>query len=321
LRHSTDGSAGMDATALATKDATLYLDSLISYFRVQANCVATIVPNLNGIAGQRIRGKARDGFRQHRRWFQRHADFDPEYAAILTQHTGWFESLSGDDGWRDDLIHRLGTWQIAVVTGAVTYMHLAIDRPAQPPFPNLLVELRSAVEEYCTFLDAITNHFSRRINAEATTPISDLADERNWGCNFISGGGQGYGFCRGCEPLSLNLIRRAQYISLKIKCKLSVVVAVTGAALSCGFFVYAQGVLGHGQHTTRSTPLDTASAAAYSCAASHAARSQRADSLSSSMTRSLIASSTPSVTSNESRGRARPSPSAFRWLQTAHSHS
>jgi hypothetical protein len=181
----------MDATAVATKDATLYLDLLLLYFRVQADCVATVVPSLYGLAGQRIVEKARDSFRRHRQWFQKHADFDPKYAAILTDHTGWFDSLSGDDGWRDDLIHRLGTWQIAVVTGTVTAVHVGIDRPAHPPYPNLLVELRSAVEEYCAFLDAATNHFSCRINSEATTSLFDVADERGWGCNFIRGGGQG----------------------------------------------------------------------------------------------------------------------------------
>lgn len=186
--------ARMDVVSSTTKDATLFLDLMLLYFRIQADCLAMVIPNLYGVAGQAVRPRARDSFRTHRKWFQGHRDFDPEYAAILDQHTKWFDSLSGEDeGWRDSLVHRFGTYQIELEISA-TYevsLHVQIDAPVWPGGPNLLVELSDAVADYCRYLDALTVHFARRINSETTERLFDLENERACSCSFIPKGGSG----------------------------------------------------------------------------------------------------------------------------------
>jgi hypothetical protein len=192
LSSSADSGRRMDAIATVTKDATIYLDVLMFYFRIHADCLAALVPNLYGTAGQRISKKARDSFRQHRRWFQKNREFDPTYADIVRDGTSWFDILSGEDaGWRDDLVHRFGTWQIALRIGSTAELLAGIDRPVHPDYPNLLDEFRRAVSEYCAFLDAATSHFARRINSETRETVFDLAQSRQWGCGFVQGGSPG----------------------------------------------------------------------------------------------------------------------------------
>lgn len=192
LDPTSDSSAKLDVTAAVTKDATLYLDVILFYFRILADCLAMVVPNLYGQDGRAIKSKARDSFRAHRRWFERNSDFDPAYAHILKEDTGWFDQLAGEDGgWRDDLVHRAGRWQIAIVYSPEVSLHVGINRPAHPPYPNLIDELREAVRSFCVYLDLVTVHFANRINLESAVPLFDPTNPSQWACHFIHGGSEG----------------------------------------------------------------------------------------------------------------------------------
>jgi hypothetical protein len=183
----------MDLLSTVTKDATLYLDALLVYFKLQADCLAMIVPNLYGRNGQQIKGKARGNFREQRKWFMKRPTFDPTYLTCLKECTGWFDRLSGDDtGWRDDVVHRFGTYNISAVIGdEAVSLHVELGRPAHAPYTNLLGDLRDAIGDYCCFLDRITDHFAEHVNAQLTTPLFDVSNETQWGCRFIDGGSPG----------------------------------------------------------------------------------------------------------------------------------
>lgn len=182
----------MQAVSLTTKDVTLYLDVLIFYFRMLADCFAMVLPALYGTEGQAIPKKSRDSFRKHRNWFDRNVRFDSQYAEILKEETGWFDALSGDSGWRDDLVHRFATWQIECAVGHPMPLDVTLIRGGWHPSPNLVDELLTAVAGFCRFLDVSTVHFARRINSAASSARFDLADEGQWGCHFDRSEGAGY---------------------------------------------------------------------------------------------------------------------------------
>lgn len=182
----------METVSLTTKDATLYLDVLMFYFRMLADCFAMVLPALYGTSGQAIPKKSRYSFRKHRTWFSKNSQFDLQYADILNKHTGWFDALSGDNGWRDDLVHRFGTWQIGLAAGRPLPVDVTLIRGGWHPSPNLIDELLSAVAGFCQFLDSTTVHFARRINSAASGQLFDLADEAQWGCSFDKSDNAGY---------------------------------------------------------------------------------------------------------------------------------
>jgi hypothetical protein len=97
----------------ALEDIPLYLDLLLLYIRVQADCIANVIPNLYGLKGQR-NSIARDSFRDQMKWFlEKRPDFDPEYSAKLSSNVQWFSALAGDrrgQGLRDVMVHYRGTY-------------------------------------------------------------------------------------------------------------------------------------------------------------------------------------------------------------------
>ena len=191
LRKPRDHSAEIHALNAATRDATIYLEVLIYYFRILADCLAVVVPNLYGRDGMKVKDKARGSFREHCKWFKKNLSFDPAYTAIVNEQTAWFDRIAGENGWRDDLVHRLGTWQMCLSIGETVKLHARIDEGAHPSGPNLLDELTEAVAGCCAYLDATTHHFAQRINTQLTEPMFKTADQRQWGCVFIEGGDRG----------------------------------------------------------------------------------------------------------------------------------
>lgn len=154
---------------------SIYLDSVVVYFRVIADAIAAITPyyyaeSLGAIASR--------SFRDHRKWFcETCPTADPDYATILREHTAWFEDLAGKDerGIRDLLIHRFGRFQHPVTTAPVHLQgRVSADLIAAGRYDSSVdVTLARAMAGFCRFLDVYTVHQSDRINSEAGWTILD----------------------------------------------------------------------------------------------------------------------------------------------------
>jgi len=163
--HPLGESANVLEVISAVDDAPLYLDLLILYLRVQADCIARVVPNLYGQEGRR-RDIARGSFRGHARWFRgRVPEFDSTYAEILSGNLGWFQTLAGGthgEGLRNLVVHRSGVYQLAQSTdtdGGDFRLHAAIVAEGAAMSGDVVLEIQSIVNGYCAYLDATLAHF------------------------------------------------------------------------------------------------------------------------------------------------------------------
>lgn len=168
-----DQSASLDIAAFARfqnayGDVEIYLDSLLFYLRIHADCIANIVPNLYGQQARRA-SLARDSFRDHIRWFGRMSAFDPVYAAFLSTNTGWFEKLAGGSrgqGLRDKIVHHRATYQLSWTTGSRFELHAGLVGDSGFLIHDVVSEVKEIVGGYCLYLDGLLEHFSRHLQSE-----------------------------------------------------------------------------------------------------------------------------------------------------------
>lgn len=92
--------------------AQLYIDSMLFYIRILADCYSEIVPyfyikNQNNIK--------RDSFRDQQKWFLQYGkELDAEYCDILENKTAWFDKIAGKNpiGARDAIVHKNATYTL-----------------------------------------------------------------------------------------------------------------------------------------------------------------------------------------------------------------
>lgn len=78
----------------------IFLDCMLFYLRIMADCIANVTPNLYGDVqiphvGSTTRSMSRDSFNEQRKWFKKHGQkIDPEYQEMLANHTSWFDLLA-----------------------------------------------------------------------------------------------------------------------------------------------------------------------------------------------------------------------------------
>jgi hypothetical protein len=94
-------------------DVPIFSDYILWNLRVQADCIATALPNFYGITGKTV---TRMSFRDHRTWFlEKRSEFDPEYSDVLRSSSAWFDHLAGTkkgEGLRNITTHSRGTYQM-----------------------------------------------------------------------------------------------------------------------------------------------------------------------------------------------------------------
>lgn len=160
----------------AIKTVPIYLDSILFYLRIFADCLANLTPRLYGRQGRNIAWRS---FRDQRKWFtSKCPTFDPTYADILNQHTTWFETLSGGppgEGLREEIVHYRGTMQLSYT----------VDTPAEETqvaagligdygwiCDNVLPVLTQLVFELFVFLDHFVSHFNTVVGEQiGRTPL------------------------------------------------------------------------------------------------------------------------------------------------------
>jgi hypothetical protein len=183
VKHDRDSLQAHDVAKLngAIGDIPLYLDSMLFYFRIQADCLAAVIPNFYGQRGRMI---ARRSFREHGKCFMdKRPDFDPKYAEILRTYQGWFKTLAGkgeSEGLRDAITHRFGRYQLGWNVGDKSdefEFRASLIGDAGFVCENLVPTLKSMMADYYFYLDRIYMYFTERLRAELGDEVIPAGDK------------------------------------------------------------------------------------------------------------------------------------------------
>lgn len=164
----------------------LFLDSVLSYLRIQADCIAHLVPHLYGKDRQKASIKSRS-FHDQQRWFREKVPpFDAAYKVILDEERDWFEAIRGlapspgkQPGLRDMRTHTEARYQIVVRTddeGSSELRPGLVDATGYR-YDNVLQELRTAVGGYCRFLDRALRHFGPMIAEQLESDVRNMFEQ------------------------------------------------------------------------------------------------------------------------------------------------
>jgi hypothetical protein len=153
----------------AHRDFPLFLDNVLIYLRIFADCLANLT--------SRLYGRRKDipffSFRDQKKWFiEKRTAVDPQYAEILKDQTTWFATLAGDSdeyGLRDIVVHRMARTQIFYKPGKVpdeNQVAAFLYDDVGPMVGDLLPKIETLVDELCIFLDSYFDHFSKKVQAQ-----------------------------------------------------------------------------------------------------------------------------------------------------------
>jgi hypothetical protein len=165
----------------ALTDIPIYLEMLLIYLRIFADCLANLTPYLFGQKGKHI---TRSSFREQRVWFvKKRATLDCEYAAILKSNTKWFDFLAGDPpqfvGLRDAIIHYRGGIQLMFQPARpdrATRVIAALYSDYNTISSDLVTTLQRLFQDLCLFLDRYVDHFVRSVSSQTKSPIFNVAN-------------------------------------------------------------------------------------------------------------------------------------------------
>jgi hypothetical protein len=169
----------------AQRDIPLYLDNVLIYLRMLADCVADITSQF--FPGKNVPWSS---FHKQAKWFTgAKADVDPGYSEILRRHTSWFYTLAGNpdqgkahDGLRDAVVHRIVRMQLWYQPGAssdLNRVHAFLYGDTANEGQSLIPMIQKMVDECFQYLDRYVVHFNDRIQGEWGGQILDLSDERS----------------------------------------------------------------------------------------------------------------------------------------------
>lgn len=168
LHHESRQREDLERFLNALRDIPLYLDLMLFYLRIQADCVASAIPYFY----KQQAPIAERSFRDQVKWFTKtRPDFDPEYTAILNSNLDWFELLAGKDpkGLRDVIVHQCGTFQLGWSRhdGADDIeLRASLVGNARIVHDNVVPALKSMVTDYFVYLDRIFAYFSAKLRVE-----------------------------------------------------------------------------------------------------------------------------------------------------------
>jgi hypothetical protein len=174
--------ANVDASHRALADIPLFLDLILLYLRIQADCLANVTPNFY----PRSSSIARDSFRDQVAWFtKKQPGFDRAYAQILTTSVTWFETLAGQErggGLRDVIVHYRGTYALGFnipETGGSLGLWAAVLSDSGPIESDLIAKLQELVAQYFCFLDQYYEHFVAKLCANGDGPFRPATQEQS----------------------------------------------------------------------------------------------------------------------------------------------
>lgn len=164
----------------AIEDIPYHLDSLISYLRVLADCIAFAIPFFY----RTDESIANRSFRDHRKWFlEKKPDFDAEYAAVLQNTSTWFNRLAGEDhkGIRDIIFHHFSTYQLGWSHFPDGKMQVLVQQVASDGIHDgdLIFTINDTIAGFFEYLDATYAIFGERIAKEFEPLTTKSLEERS----------------------------------------------------------------------------------------------------------------------------------------------
>jgi hypothetical protein len=166
---------------VALLDVPIYLETLIVYLRVVADCVANLTPYLYGQKGKNL---PKDSFREQREWLvSKKPGFDSAYVAILKTNTNWFDVLAGNPpdyiGLRDAIVHYRGGIQIMYqppTGGAPAKLMPMLFSDYKTLTRDLFTLLQKVMKDMCVFLDRYVEHLNAIANGQTQSSLLNLGD-------------------------------------------------------------------------------------------------------------------------------------------------
>jgi len=156
----------------AMHEAPYHLDAFISYLRILADCISFALPYFY----ETKESISNRGFREQMKWFiNTRPNFDPEYMAILQEHTKWFELLAGkaeagssEKGIRDLNFHNFATYQIGGTALPNGRHEVLISQVTSKGIvhQNVLSTLEDLSEDFFQYLDRVYDLFTGRFSSE-----------------------------------------------------------------------------------------------------------------------------------------------------------
>lgn len=149
-----------------------HLDSLLSYIRILADCLAFSIPFFYSSA----KNISNRSFNDHRKWFLKtRSNFDLEYNEILLSRTRWFDLLAGENpkGVRDSIIHNFATYQLGFTrkTGKKANIFINLVTSEGISDPKLYFTITTILADFFEYLDSIYFLFGQRIIEEMKFPL------------------------------------------------------------------------------------------------------------------------------------------------------
>ena len=169
----------------ALEDIPYHLDSLVSYLRVLADCIAYAIPFFYNTK----ESIANRSFRAHRKWFiEKNPTFDPDYTEVLENYSLWFDKLAGKDpkGVRDIIYHQFGTYQIGLTILPNGKNDIFINQITSEGItdPDLTFTITEIINGFFTYLDETYSIFGARILEEFSPLIEKDLEKRSVFMNF-----------------------------------------------------------------------------------------------------------------------------------------
>lgn len=169
----------------ASDDIPYHLDSLISYLRILADCIAFAIPFFY----RTNKSIANRSFRNHRKWFiETDPTFDPDYAAVLKNHSFWFDKLAGKDpkGVRDIIFHHFGTYQLGCMHFPNGKNEIFVNQITSEGIKDndLTFTINEIINGFFEYLDETYSIFGARIAEEFTPVITTDLEKRSTFMNF-----------------------------------------------------------------------------------------------------------------------------------------
>jgi hypothetical protein len=165
----------------AHRDVPLFLDAVLIYLRIFADCLANLTSQF--YAGKAVPYRS---FRVQAKWFtDKVPDIDPEYAHILRNQGRWFTALAGNSserGLRDSVVHDMVRTQLLYQPGTTpdqNRVHAFIYGNASSAVNSLIPAIQNLVAELFAYLDSYVIHFSNRLEQEIGGSLLDWEDCRS----------------------------------------------------------------------------------------------------------------------------------------------
>ena len=149
------------------KDLKIALNSFFNDLKIQADCLAKIIPYFYG--KKFWKNLDCKSFTNHIKHFvKKDRELDTEYTKILENDLKWFKLLAGEDGkestgHREILTHHAGRYEIYPLrVGDKFFPKIRLIKGFKVISEDIINDIKFILRDYFNFLDLLTVHFLKK---------------------------------------------------------------------------------------------------------------------------------------------------------------